>query len=182
MSAKDVLLRKIDRSQIFFRIVDVEQLIESDHPARLIWEAVGRLDLNPFYECIGCNKTKGGRPTFQPQLLISVWVYAYSRGIGKARQVTKLTGYDPAFQWLTGMEKINYHTLADFRVDKKKELDELFTHLLGVLSAEGLVTLEQVTVDGTKIKALASGKTFRREETLQKHLDEARKQVEALSD
>jgi transposase len=182
MSAEEVLLRRIDRSQIFFRVVDVERLIEADHPARLIWEAVGRLDLKAFYESIGCNKTKGGRPTFPPQLLISVWVYAYSRGIGSARQVDKLTGYDPAFQWLTGMERINHHTLADFRVDKKEELDELFTHLLGVLSHAGLVTLEQVTVDGTKIKALASGKTFRREETLQKHLDEAQKQVDALSD
>lgn len=182
MSEKDVLLRKIDRSQMFFRVVDVEQLIEQDHPARWMWEAVGRLDLKPFYECIGCNPSKGGRPTFAPQLLISVWVYAYSRGIGKAREVARLTGCDPAFQWLTGMEKINYHTLADFRVDKKKELDKLFTHLLGVLSAEGLVSLERVTVDGTKIKALASGKTFRREETLQKHLEAAQKQVEALSD
>lgn len=182
MSTDGLLLRTINRKQMVFRTVDVERLIEEDHPARLIWEAVGRLDLEPFYQTIGSNQSVGGRPTYPPQLLISLWAYAYSRGIGTAREVDRRCGYDPAFQWLTGMEGINYHTLADFRVEKKKELDELFTQLLGVMSSQGLVTLKQVTVDGTKIKAHASGKRFRREPTLQEHLAAARKQVEALSD
>lgn len=182
MSADHVLLRTINRDQMVFRTVDVERLIEADHPARLMWEAVGQLDLGPFYEAIGSNTTQGGRPTYAPQLLISVWAYAYSRGIGSAREIDRRCGYEPAFQWLTGMEGVNYHTLADFRVAKHEELDKLFSYLLGGLSAAGLVSLEQVTVDGTKIKANASGKTFRREKTLQEHLKKAQEQVEALSD
>jgi transposase len=182
MSADHVLLRTINRDQMVFRTVDVERLIEEDHPARLIWEAVGRLDLGPFYEVIGSNTSQGGRPTYAPQLLISVWAYAYSRGIGSAREIDRRCGYEPAFQWLTGMEGVNYHALADFRVAKAEELNKLFSHLLGVLSAAGLVTLEQVTVDGTKIKANASGKTFRREKTLREHLKKSEEQVEALSD
>jgi len=182
MSADHLLLRTINRNQMVFRTIDVERLIEEDHPARLLWEAVGRLDLEPFYKAIGSTREEGGRPSYPPQLLISVWAYAYSRGIGSAREIDRRCGYEPAFQWLTGMEGINYHTLADFRVDKKEELDKLFSHLLGVLSAAGLVTLEQVMVDGTKIKAQASGKTFRREKTLQEHLKKAQEQVEALSD
>lgn len=182
MSADEVLLRTINRNQMVFRTIDVERLLEEDHPARLLWEAVGRLDLEPFYKKIGSNPEEGGRPSYPPQLLISVWAYAYSRGIGSAREIDRRCGYEPAFQWLTGMEGINYHTLADFRVEKKEELDKLFSHLLGVMSAAGLVRLEQVMVDGTKIKADASGKTFRREKTLQEHLQKAQEQVEALSD
>ena len=182
MSTDHLLLRTINRNQMVFRTVDVERLVEEDHPARRLWEAVGRLDLKPFYETIGSNTSVGGRPTYGPQLLISVWAYAYSRGIGSAREVARRCEYEPAFQWLTGMEGINYHSLSDFRVEKKEELDQLFSHLLGVLSAAGLVTLEQVMVDGTKIKANASGKTFRREKTLQEHLKKAQEQVEALSD
>src|SRR5437764_4904542 len=182
MSTDHLLLRTINRNQMVFRTVDVERLVEEDHPARRLWEAVGRLDLKPFYETIGSNTSVGGRPTYGPQLLISVWAYAYSRGIGSAREVARRCEYEPAFQWLTGMEGINYHSLSDFRVKKKEELDQLFSHLLGVLSAAGLVTLEQVMVDGTKIKAQASGKTFRREKTLQEHLKKAQEQVEALSD
>jgi len=182
MSADQLLLRTINRKQMIFRTVDVERLVEEDHPARLLWEAVGRLDLEAFYQTIGSNTATGGRPTYGPQLLISVWAYAYSRGIGSAREVARRCEYEPAFQWLTGMEGVNYHSLSDFRVDKKEELDQLFTHLLGVMSAAGLVSLEQVMVDGTKIKANASGKSFRRKKTLQEHLKKAQEQVEALSD
>jgi hypothetical protein len=38
------LIRRINREQMLWRAVDVEQLIGEDHPARAIWELVGRLD------------------------------------------------------------------------------------------------------------------------------------------
>ena len=96
-------------------------------------------------------------------------MYAYSQGIGSAREVARRCEYDPAFQWLTGLEEVNYHTLADFRVEKQKELDELFTQVLGALSQEGLIPLEQVMQDGTKIKALASSRSYLEEETIREH-------------
>src|SRR5437762_3713802 len=89
MSTDHLLLRTINRNQMVFRTVDVERLIEEDHPARLLWEAVGRLDLKPFYQTIGSNTATGGRPTYGPQMLISVWAYAYSRGIGSAREIDR---------------------------------------------------------------------------------------------
>ena len=104
-------------------------------------------------------------------------MYAYSQGIGSAREVARRCEFDPAFQWLTGLEEVNYHTLADFRVEKQKELDELFTQVFSALSQEGLITLEQVMQDGTKIKAQASTRSFQREGTIQGHLQQARQRV-----
>jgi transposase len=176
------LLQFINRKQMCWRAVDVERLIEEDHPARSIWELSGRLDLSSFYEGIGSSSEEGGRPAIDPQLLVSLWVYAYSLGIASAREVERRCAYDPAFQWLTGLAVVNYHTLADFRVQRGKELEELFAHLLGVLSNEGMITLEEVMQDGTKIRACASGKSFHREKTLQEHVQRARQQVEALRD
>jgi hypothetical protein len=60
-------------------------------------------------------------------------------------------------------------------------LDDLFVQVLGMLSAEGLITLERVTLNGTKIKANAGGNTFRRKEKLQAHLEVAREQVRILN-
>jgi hypothetical protein len=77
---------------------------------------------------------------------------------------------------------MNYHTLADFRVEKQQELDELFTQVLAALSKEGLITLEQVMQDGTKIKALASSRSYREEETIREHLEQARQRVVAMGD
>lgn len=180
--AKQRLIRLVNRQQMSWRAVDVERLIGEDHPARAIWTLVGRLDLSRFYEGIESSAAEGGRPAFDPQLLISVWVYAYSQGIGSAREVARRCEYDPAFQWLTGLDEVNYHTLADFRVERQKELDELFTQVLAALSQEGLVTLEQVMQDGTKIKAQASRKSYRQEGKIREHLERARQRVAEMGD
>jgi transposase len=176
------LIRYVNRQQMSWRAVDVEKLINEDHPARAIWTLVGRLDLSPFYRAIESSEEEGGRPAFDPQLLISLWIYAYSQGIGSAREVARRCEYDPAFQWLTGLAEVNYHTLADFRVEKQQELDELFTQVLAALSKEGLITLEQVMQDGTKIKALASSRSYRQEQTIREHLEQARQRVTAMGD
>ena len=176
------LIRYVNRQQMSWRAVDVERLIGEDHPARAIWTLVGCLDLSSFYRGIESSTEEGGRPAFDPQLLISLWVYAYSQGIGSAREVARRGEYDPAFQWLTGLEEVNYHTLADFRVEQQKELDGLSTQVLAALSKEGLITLEQVMQDGTKIKALASTRSYQREGTIQGHLERARQRVVEMGD
>src|SRR6266568_1341022 len=181
-SDKQRLIRHVNRQQMSWRAVDVERLIGEDHPARAIWGLLGSLDLRRFYEVIESSVEEGGRPAFDPQLLISLWVYAYSQGIGSAREVARRCEYDPAFQWLTGLDEVNYHTLADFRVEKQQELDDLFTQVLAALSKEGLITLDQVMQDGTKIKAQASVRSYREEGTMREHLGRARRRVAEMGD
>ena len=78
------------------------------------------------------------------------------------------------------MQPVSHHTLSGFRFDNKPALDDLFTQALGMLSAEGLITLERVTLDGTKIKANRGGNTFRGREKIAAHLTAARVQVRVL--
>jgi transposase len=179
---KELRLKAVNRQQMILRAVDVEKLIEPEHAARAIWELVGRLDLSRFRAEIESVEGEAGRPAYDPQLLISLWIYAYSEGVSSAREVARRCEYHPAYQWLTGCEGVNHHSLSDFRVEHQAALDELFAQVLGVLSSEGLITLERVMHDGTKVKALASGKSFRREKTLRDHLEQARQRVRAMGD
>jgi transposase len=175
-------LKPINRQQLLLRAVEVEQLVPEDHEVRAIWGLVGHLDLSPYYEQIRAVEGVAGREPVDPQLLISLWIYAYSEGVSSAREVSRLCEYHPAYQWLTGMGVINHHTLSDFRVDHQQALDELFAEVLGLLSAEGLITLERMMQDGTKVKACAGADTFRREGRLESHLEMARQQVAAMGD
>ena len=127
---------------------------------------------------------RGGRGEITPipQVLISLWLYAYSRGISSAREVARRCEYEPAFQWLCALEPISYRTLSGFRSGHQAALNDLFVQVLGMLSAEGLITLERVTLDGTKIKANAGGNTFRRKEKLEAHLQLAREQVRLMEE
>ena len=172
--------QQIDREQLFWRSMNVERLIAEDHPARAIWDFVGKLDLSGYTRHARAVEGFAGRPLLNPQLVISLWIYAYSRGVGSARAIERLCEHDPAYQWLTGMEEVNAHSLSDFRVKHEKELKGLFVQILGLLSAEGLITLERVTQDGTKIRACAAKDSLRGKDRVEKALEAARQQIKAV--
>lgn len=174
--------KPIDRKQMFLRTVDVESLIGENHAARAIWSVVKQLDLSAFSEQVLAVEGNAGRAAIDPHLLASLWIYAYSQGIGSAREISRRCAYHPAYQWLTGAEEISGHTLSDFRVTHQAALEKLFVEVIGVLCAEGFVKLKRVMQDGTKIRANAADDSFRRRETLEEHLEQARAQCEALAE
>jgi transposase len=175
-------LRFVNRQQKTMAMIDVEELIAEDHKARAIWELTGRMDLSLFAKSLTTTAGCAGRPAWDPRLLVSVWVYAYSEGIGSAREIERLMEWERGMQWLGGLESINHHTLSDFRVEHKKALDELFAQLLAMLEGAGLVDLKQVMHDGSKIRAQAGADSLRREKTLRERLEQARKLVAEMGD
>jgi transposase len=170
----------IDREQLSWRMIDVDRLIAEDHPARAIWEFVGKLDLSAYTSKIRAVEGMAGRPPLDPRLMISLWIYAYSNGVGSARAIERLCGHDPAYQWLTGTEVVNAHSLSDFRVEHEAGLKGLFVQVLALLNSDGLITLERVMQDGTKIRASAASDSFRTEKGIQAAIQAAQEHVDAV--
>ena len=171
----------IDRRQMVLRPMAVEQLIEQDHPARAIWALVGQRDLSRFYAEIKAVEGSAGREPVDPQLLISLWIYAYSEKISAARAIERRCEQrHPGCRWLTGLTVINHHTLSDFRTAHRQALEQLFVEVLAVLSQAGVVSLQRVMHDGMKVKAQAADNSFRREPSLRQHLEAAQQQVQRL--
>jgi len=98
--------------------------------------------------------------------LISLWIYAYSIGVSSAREVSRQMEYEPGFRWLANLDVVNHTTLSDFRKDHDQALEGIFSEQLAVLDQAGMVDLEQVMHDGTKIQAQGSGNSLRREKSL----------------
>ena len=144
-----------DRKQLRWDMVDLDGQLPRDHRARIVWAFVETLDLGPFYDRIGSREDGAGRPPPDPRLLLAVWLYATLEGIGSARAVDRACAMDTAFRWLCGGVAMNYHGLADFRSAHGDLLDRLLTESVCALMAEGLVSLEEVVQDGTKVRASA---------------------------
>jgi transposase len=173
-------LRGPNREQLRTVTIDVDQLIPATHKARAIWYLTEKMDLSAFF--VGLSSVEGGRGRrpWHPRLLLSVWLYALSEGITSSREIERLMEWEPGLMWLGAIEPVNHASLNEFRKSKKEALDEAFTQLLVMLEGEGLVDLERMMVDGTKVSAQAGRDTFRREKTLQKRLEEAREVVRQL--
>jgi transposase len=175
-------LRRVDRRQTALLELDVEALIGADHKARAIWELAGRMDLSRFTAALKTREGQAGREAWDPQLLVSVWIYAYSEGISSAREIEREMEWESGFRWLGGLEKVNHHTLSDFRVEHQAALDGLFVQVLGLLEHAGCLSLERVMHDGTKIRAQAGADTFRRERSVKEHLERAQAVVAQMGD
>jgi transposase len=175
-------LRSVNRQQTTMVVIDVEELIPADHKARAIWELVGRMNLSRFGEPLRTTVGCAGRPAWDPRLLVSLWVYAYSEGISSAREIERLMEWEPGLQWLSGLSRVNHHSLSDFRVEHKAALDELFAQLLAMLESAGIVSLQQVMHDGSKIRGQAGADSYRSEKTLRERLQEARAVVAEMGD
>jgi transposase len=173
-------LQLVDRNQLLLRTVDVEELVGPDHPARAVWELMGQRDLTPFYDQISATQGVAGRPARDPRLMLSLWICGYMEGIPSAREIARQCSCNAGFQWLTGANTVSAHALSDFRMEHGEALKDLAVQLLGLLAEEGMVDLQQVTQDGTKVRASAGVDTFRRQKTVERHLEEARKRVEEL--
>ena len=172
---------KPNRQQLQWLPRDLDAVLAEDHPARAIWGMLEKLDLSAFYGAIKATLDRPGRPTTDPQVLLALWLLGTVEGVGSARKLTRLCGEHDAYRWLCGGVPINYHMVSDFRVVHQEALDELLTQIVASLTVAGAVTLERVAQDGMRVRASAGASSFRRQETLEAHLENARAQVERLA-
>ncbi|MDH2407080.1 transposase, partial [Bradyrhizobium sp. SSUT18] len=182
-------LREPERDQIALRAVDIESLIGEDHPARLFWSYVEELDLSELENRIKARGDHPGQPATSPRLLLALWLFATSEGVGSARALARLCENHDAYRWLCGGVSVNYHMLADFRVGCADLLDRLLGEHLAALAQAGLVKLETLAQDGVRVRASAGAASFRREATLDRHLalaetvvEDLKREVDARSD
>jgi transposase len=173
-------LQRPQRDQITLRPTDLESLLPADHRARLVWAFVEGLDLDPLYTRIRAVAGHAGRPPIDPAILVALWLYATLEGVGSARALDRLCAEHDAYRWLCGGVPVNYHTLADFRVDHEAVLDRLLTESVAALIAGGQVTLTRVAQDGIRVRAAAGSSSFHRRDSLTRALAEAETQVAAL--
>ena len=156
-----------------------ERLAE-DHPARLLARVIEQLDLTALKEKARVVEGRAGRSLSSPSMLLTLWTYGVSRGIGSAREIARLIKTDEAFRWIVGDQRVGHSTLSAFRVGHRTALESLMTQVLGVLLEKKLVSLEVVAQDGTRLRASASAPSFRSEAALQDCREQARLHVKAV--
>src|SRR6266481_9422961 len=163
-----------ERDAIELRAMCLDSLIGADHPARLIWAYVLRLDLRELEDEIKAREGVPGHPAITPRLLLALWLYATSEGVVSARLLARLCESHDAYRWLCGGVSVNHHTLADFRVGHGELLNRLLTENVATLAACGVIDLDKLSQDGVRVRASAGATSYRRRATLEDHLIRAR--------
>ena len=168
------------RSQGVIRFEIPEDTLPEDHRARLIWRVLHTLDLSAFSAEAKAVEGRAGRDVLSTSMQLTLWLYALSNGVGSAREIARRTLSDDAFRWIVGDKKVSHTTLSAFRVDHGEALQKLMTDVLGALLHKGLLSLDRVAQDGTRIRASASAPSFRRESSLLDCREQAALHVKAV--
>jgi transposase len=159
-----------ERDAIELRAMSLDSLIGADHPARLIWAYVLRLDLRELEARIKAREGVAGHPAITPRLLLALWLYATSEGVVSARLLSRLCERDEVYRWLCGGIAVNHRTLGEFRVDHAELLNRLLAESVTALAAEGLIDLDMLSQDGVRVRASAGASSFRRRGRLEEHI------------
>lgn len=170
------------RNQYEFKPCTLDDLLPKEHLARDIWKYVERLDLSIILGKIQSVDGVAGRSATCPKILLSLWLFATIKRISSARMIEEYCHEHDAYKWICGGVNVGYHTISDFRSDYGDQLDDLLTQSVAILSNQGLISLEEVSQDGMRVRANAGGSSFRREVTLQDQLFLAKMLVKDLND
>ncbi len=158
--------RPVLRDQPFLFPPDMREWLPGDHPVWLVIRAVERMDTSAFH----ARRRTGGPGTagYDPDMLVTLLVWAYAQGVASSRRMESLCGTDVAFRVICGGNLPDHVTIARFRADFADAVTVLFGQVLMLCARLGMGKLGTVALDGSKVRANASKAANRTEQTLAK--------------
>jgi transposase len=158
--------RPVDRDQAFLLPPDMRDWLPAGHAAWLVIEAVGLLDTSAFH---ARRRTGGaGAAGYDPDMMLTLLVWAYANGITSSRRIERLCQQDVAFRVICAGHVPDHVTVARFRQQLAGTAGDLFAQVLLLCARLGMGQVGTVAIDGTKIGASASKDANRTEEGLRK--------------
>jgi transposase len=148
-----------DRDQSMLLPPDLCDWLPDDHLAWFVIEAIEELDLEPFYAADRCDGH--GAAAHEPKMMLTLLAYSYAVGERSSRAIERRCREDVAFRVICANQIPDHATIARFRVGHQGALADLFSQVLGLCAAAGLVEVAVLAVDGTKLEASASNHATR---------------------
>jgi transposase len=143
-----------DREQELLLPPSLREWLPESHLVWFVLDAVEALDLGPFYASY--RHDGWGRAAHDPAMMLALLLYAYAIGERSSRRIERRCEDDVAFRVITANQVPDHATIARFRVRHERALADLFSDVLRLCAEAGLVRVELIAVDGTKVHANAS--------------------------
>ena len=169
-----------DRDQPMLLPADLREWLPEDHLAWFVLDAVSEMNLERFFA--GYRQDGWGRAAHDPEMMVSLLLYAYAVGERSSRKIERRCAEDIAFRVIAANQAPDHTTIARFRARHADELAELFTEVLVLCRKAGLVSVGTLALDGTRIAANAADRQNRTYEQLAKEILEEAAEVDAAED
>ncbi len=177
MAVKHPTFRPYNQDQLLMLPPSLEDLIAADHSVRIVNDVINRINIEPLLKAYHIR----GGSNYHPLMLLKVLVYGYVTNIYSSRKLAEACRERVPFMWLSAMQKPDHNTINRFRgVRLKHALRSVFEEVVLLLAQEGLLSIDQVYTDGTKIEANANKYTFVWKKSIQTNKEKMKKQLEDI--
>jgi len=174
MAVRQPVFKPYNQQQILAIPPTLEELIPKGHPVRTVNEIINKLDIEPLLKAYHIK----GSSSYHPQLLLKVLVYGYVTNIYSSRKLAAACRESVYFMWLSSMSYPDHNTINRFRgVRLKHALRSVFEDVVKLLADEGVLSIEEINTDGTKIEANANKYTFVWKKSIQNNKEKIKKQL-----
>ena len=174
MAVRQPVFKPYNQQQILAIPPTLEELIPKGHPVRTVNEIINKLNIEPLLKAYHIK----GSSSYHPQLLLKVLVYGYVTNIYSSRKLAAACKESVFFMWLSSMSYPDHNTINRFRgVRLKHALRSVFEDVVKLLAAEGVLSIEEINTDGTKIEANANKYTFVWKRSIQTNKEKMKKQL-----
>ena len=163
-----------DQLQLFSESLD--NIIDKNNPVRVMDVYVESLDMAK--EGFKLPELKTGTPPYNPQLLLKIYLYGYFEKIRSSRKLEKECKRNNELIWLTEALAPDFKTIANFRKDNRNGIDNVFNSFLNLCNKAGLLSLETVAIDGTKMRAQNSLNNIYNRDEMNKIQQKIQKKIE----
>lgn len=155
------------------------ELISENDPVRVVNRIIEQIDLKILY----AKYSRLGSYAYHPRLMLKLIIYAYLRNIYSSRRIEDLCRNDIRAIWLSGMSAPDHNTINRFRSGRLKgALKDIFATIVKSLAEEGLLSLETIYTDGTKIESVSNRYTFVWGKSIQTRTEKIADQINELWD
>ena len=117
-------------------------------------EVIDQMDTGRFHRLSQCGGV--GRQGYDPDMLLTLLVFAYACGERSSRRIERLCVDHVAFRVACGDDAPDHTRIARFRADHQDEFAEVFAHVLRLCARQGMGKFGTIAIDGTKIAANAA--------------------------
>ena len=177
MPNKVPVFKPYSQDQIMVLPPSLGELVPASHSVRIVNEVINRINVEPL---LSAYQTKG-TSSYHPLMLLKVLVFGYVSNIYSSRKLEAACRENIHFMWLSAMNRPDHHTINRFRGERLKDaLRKVFEQVVTLLAEEGLLSIEEVYTDGTKIEANANKYTFVWKKAIQTNKEKMRAQINQI--
>lgn len=175
--SRKVVFKTYHQNQLSLIPPSYDDLVPKNHPVRIVNTIVDRLDISSLEK----TYKGGGTSSYHPRMLLKVVIYSYLRNIYSSRKIEQALQENVHFMWLSGQSKPDHNTINDFRGKRLKgKFKNIFNQVVELLAEQGVLSLKELYVDGTKIEANANRYTFVWGKSIKTSKERIRKQLKEL--